>query len=468
MNKPSQASSAVFRILTILAGISLCAGCGGDGGASIPLAPSALQAEAYSAAQINLSWTDNSNNEDGFKIERKTGAEETYSQIGTPGADSSSYRDTGLACETTYYYQVRSNNKAGDSNYSDAVSATTLTCPPAIPAAPSNLTAAVVSNFQININWQDNSSQEDGFKIERKTGAGGTYAQVGTAGADSTGYQDAGLACETDYYYRVRSFNAIGSSGFTGEVNAATGACPAAPANLQAAAVSASQVDLTWSDNSSDESGFQVERKRGAGGEYFPIYASSAGVTNWSDSGLGGGPESETYFYRVSAYYPGGHSAYSNETAATVPAGTSWPEGMTSVPADCFQMGDVSNTGLADEKPVHTVCVSAFQMDIYEVTNAKYQYCVEGGFYEGSCKKPGDVDSVSGQRSPYYGNPDYADYPVIYVTWSQADKYCRSAGKRLPTEAEWEFAARGGLSGKKYPWGDDDPVCTAGAVNGAQ
>jgi formylglycine-generating enzyme required for sulfatase activity len=445
----------------LLTGIFLYAGCGGGGGASVPLAPSNLSASGYSATQINLGWTDNSNNEDGFTIERKTDAGGTYSQVGTAGADSTSYQDTGLACETAYYYQVRSHNQAGESNYSEAVSATTLTCPPAIPGAPSHLTATVVSSFQINIYWQDNSSQEDGFKIERKTGTGGTYAQVGTAGADSAGYQDAGLTCAAEYYYRVRSYNAMGSSGYADEVNAATGICPAAPTNLLVAVVSAGQIDLTWSDNSSDESGFQVERKRGTGGEYFPIYTSPADVTNWSNPGLGGGPESETYFYRVSAYYPGGHSAYSNEASAAVPAGTTWPEGMTSVPADCFQMGDVSNVGLESERPAHTVCVSAFQMDIKEVTNSEYFSCVDNG----PCKRPGDTGSAT-NRSDYY--PTWSNYPVIKVSWSQAKTYCEWLGKRLPTEAEWEFAARGGLSGKKYPWGDDAPACTSGAFNGAQ
>jgi hypothetical protein len=98
------------------------------------------------------------------------------------------------------------------------------------PAAPSNLAAVAVSSSQVNLSWTDNSGDEAGFKIERNTGTGGTYAQIATAGADVTSYQNTGLAASTTYVYRVRAYNSSGDSAWSNEVSATTPAAPAGPA----------------------------------------------------------------------------------------------------------------------------------------------------------------------------------------------------------------------------------------------
>lgn len=128
------------------------------------------------------------------------------------------------------------------------------------------------------------------------------------------------------------------------------------------------------------------------------------------------------------------------------------PEGMVLIPSGEFQMG--SNDGEFDEKPVHTVYVEAFYMDVYEVTNAQYKEFVDTNPQWGKDHIPSryhDGNYLKHWTGSSYGR---SNHPVVYVSWYGAMAYAEWAGKRLPTEAEWERAARGGLLGKKYPWGN--------------
>ena len=114
------------------------------------------------------------------------------------------------------------------------------------------------------------------------------------------------------------------------------------------------------------------------------------------------------------------------------------------VPAGEFTMGSDSNS---DEQPIHKVTLDAFWIDQTEVTNKMYSSCVEAGV----CEEPTNAGSYS--HSSYYGNAEFYDYPVIYVDWNMAKTYCEWADRRLPTEAEWEKAARG-ENANVYPWGN--------------
>ena len=131
---------------------------------------------------------------------------------------------------------------------------------------------------------------------------------------------------------------------------------------------------------------------------------------------------------------------------------------MVLVPEGSFMMG--STEGDPDEKPVVEVVLESFYIDQFEVTNASYKECVDLGI----CSRPLQFDSQT--RLQYYGANEYANFPVIYVTWEDANVYCEWRGARLPTEAEWEKAARG-PDGWKYPWGNEFEEGRANYCGGA-
>ena len=184
-----------------------------------PAAPSNLGATAVSSSQIDLSWTDNSSDETGFRIERKTSGG-SYSLIADVAAGTTSFSNTGLAELTTYIYRVYAYNNIGNSDYSPEATATTMEYVEP-PSAPSSLTATAVSSSQINLSWTDSSTNEDGFKIERKTGSG-SYALIATVTAGTISYSNTGLASSTTYTYHVYAYNSGGNSGYSNEVSATT------------------------------------------------------------------------------------------------------------------------------------------------------------------------------------------------------------------------------------------------------
>jgi len=136
-------------------------------------------------------------------------------------------------------------------------------------------------------------------------------------------------------------------------------------------------------------------------------------------------------------------TAQDDELKQLAQRGIVQPEGMVVIPDGEFWMG--AEDGLQDTRPLHRVHLSSYWFDRYEVTNARYRQCVEGG----GCTPPKDRQAFEDRQQ--------AQRPVTNITWSQARAFCQWQGKRLPTEAEWEKAARG-TDGRRYPWGNNEDV----------
>ncbi|MBI4833338.1 MAG: fibronectin type III domain-containing protein [Planctomycetes bacterium] len=306
-----------------------------------PAAPGNLVATAVSPHQINISWQDNSDNEQGFYVERKIGESGTYTQIIGVNSDITTYSDTGLSDGTLYYYRVRAYNQAGNSDYSNEASATTL---PELPAAPTNLAAIPFSPSEIDLTWLDNSNNEDGFIVETKTNPQAPFeifAAIGPNNGFGTTitFLHLPISAETTYYYRVSAYNLTGQSNYSNEANAMT--FLKSPSDLVAASVSFSQINLTWQDTSNCEEGVIIERKTGIYGSFEQVATVTSNVTNYSSTNLLDGT---LYFYRLKAYNNQGESYYSQEASAITKAINI--DNLSGLLNQYFQDGSIKNQGI--------------------------------------------------------------------------------------------------------------------------
>lgn len=233
------------------------------------------------------------------------------------GDEDSGPCDTLVKDEALMRANAHRDNRGPVLNDDDRAGALSLyaggTTPGNKPAAPTGLVATVASATQVNLTWQDNSTDETSFRIERKTG-GGAFAEVSSTNANITSASSSGLAAGNTYTFRVRARNAAGNSAYSNEVTVTTTAnLPAAPSDLQAFAQSQTQIRLTWQDNSTNESGFQIERSSPAGG-FVPVTTTAAGATTFTVSSLA---SDFPYTFRVRAVNASGTSAYSNLASAS-------------------------------------------------------------------------------------------------------------------------------------------------------
>ncbi len=227
---------------------------------AIPLTPGGLTLGDETFSSIGLSWTDYADNETGFQIERSlTSSGGDFSVIATVPANTTLYTSNGLTPETRYYYRIRAINNSGASLYTAVESTFTL---PAPPAAPTGLSATAVDENTIDLTWTD-TNNENSYTIERSLTSGAGFTEVTTLSANTTYYRNSGLTEGTRYYYRIYATNPGGNSGFSNEASATTDLAP--PTNLAATALDEQSIRLTWTDVSTHETGYKIERSLTSG-----------------------------------------------------------------------------------------------------------------------------------------------------------------------------------------------------------
>ncbi|MBI4282907.1 MAG: c-type cytochrome [Chloroflexi bacterium] len=363
--------------------------------AAIPAVPTGVAADALSATQVNVTWIDNATNETGYRVDRATDDIFTTNLVTVnTAANAVSYSDTTVSGSTTYYYRIYAFNSAGNSAASNKCSVTTPAAPidpaalysancaschganrqggsasaltssalsgrtlsqvtntiangtagmPAfgstlssaqisalaqwlkgsLPSAPTNLTATAVSAGQINLTWVDNASDETGVRIQRATESTFTANLITTTvAANVVSYNDTTVTGNTTYYYRIFAINSAGDSAASNTVSVTTPAStvtpPAAPTGLSASASSASQVNLTWLDNSTTETGFRIDRATNSAFSVNLVTVNTAANSvSYSDTAVN---SITTYYYRTYAFNSAGNSAASNIASVTTPA----------------------------------------------------------------------------------------------------------------------------------------------------
>jgi hypothetical protein len=334
-----------------------------------PATPTNLVAEVVSSGRIDLSWTDNSSNEDNFVVERSQ--DSSFPTTATVKIDASAngpqVSDVGLAESTTYYYRVRARNSAGDSAVSSAASAATLA---PSSAGQAEVRAESVSSDQIALTWAPPSNNVEGYLVERAeedttttaqttpesalassrtsffrtiaftetaettdpvTTAGTTvWVKVATLDYKVTKFVDKGLDPETTYTYRVTASNFHDKEPVPSVPDAATTAPPVppnAPENLTAKAISTNQINLSWLDKSTNEEKFEIEISSD-GIAFSPLVTLGYNATTYSHTAR---TPNTTYHYRVTARNVDGSATSASANATTVPAA---PAGLKATAGD--------------------------------------------------------------------------------------------------------------------------------------
>jgi formylglycine-generating enzyme required for sulfatase activity len=395
-------------------------------------APSNLLIEQTSVTSCKLTWTDNATNEHGFRIDRKKDDEAWQMGYAEVAENVTELIEENLEATSTYSYKVCG---CADENSTETIEGTIHMEFP----APTNLQIVQTSVTSCKLTWEDNSIGEEGFRIDRKKDNEAWQVGYAEVGANVTDLVEENLEITSTYSYKVFGFADVISTETT---EVMINMDFPAPTNLiytfENVTWPNADVRMNWDYTMAGIDGFKVKKNGTLLDAILP-----AGTTEWIDYGANIGTGVS---YEVAAFFQDTMSAYSNEVSFQI------SDDLIFVQGGSFEMGDHFNEGSTAELPVHTVTLDNFFIAEHEVTQGEYE-------------------AVVGSNPAHsYGVGD--DYPVYYVSWYDAVTFCNlksqqegltpcynltdwscdfsANGYRLPTEAEWEYAARGGIN-----WTDD-------------
>jgi hypothetical protein len=275
------------------------------------LAASNLDVEPYDFGHsIKITWTDNSSNEIGFRVERSTSEAGRWDTLFIQGPNVTLAQNS-VAAEQQFCYRVIAFNNQGDTAPSN------VDCT-SIPTRPTSLTAQLTGSGTIDLRWVDNSAVEDGYEVQRRTN-GGLFATLANLPPDAAGYQDSELSPDVTYTYRVRAKKEAGFSTPSDEVNVVTATKPPSAPSDSVVPSSSSTVDVLWTPQWGNSEGFRIERSPDGLANWISIGSTGPYQTGFADVELL--PE-QRVCYRVFAFNNVGESA-SNIDCTTPPAGPS-------------------------------------------------------------------------------------------------------------------------------------------------
>ena len=395
-------------------------------------APTITSVSFLADTAVSLSWQDPNINpaypgaKPSYEIQMSSDGS-TYSSLRVVGRDTLSITVPGVyGANVSYSFRMRTRSTTNTSGYSSVAQASFQFFP------PSNLSVSFTKDTSAVLQWQNNSTWTKWILIERSTSQTSGYVFVDSVQAPGTTKSVAGIyRSDTTYYFRVRAKSVNNASAYS---TVAQGSLSfPAPSNVTADSITASAVYLHWTDNSSFETGFEIQQSVNDTNSFALVQTVGANITSATITGSFNNVS--TYYFRIRAKSFENMSSYSNAASASRAVVE-----MVFVQGGAFQMG--STSGNSDEQPVHSVTLSNFYIGKYEVTQALWRKVVIWKQQHGS---------TSLSLNPSQWTSDTLN-PVEQVSWNDITLWIGHLNEmlgtntyRLPTEAEWEYAARGGI-----------------------